>query len=236
MTTHCWTASHIDNPDRFDTLKSTIYSITSVATIDNHWLSITGDVDVKQLVTLYEGTGTQLHLFHQPVKMKQFDHLAYIAQNFTGDLSDMVYMCDDDDVFLNGFDIPSTIQTIQGIQYIPNDDAVVRATYTANVQELEAYIETYPDRFITESDFSGYAGRASIVLNYFKRRPTRHITLASLEDIEFMNYLDKFHQSIPSEPFIFHRINPDVVGAWKRDVVDEAQAIFQQSYDRFRRA
>ena len=100
MTTHCWTASHIDNPERFNTLKSTIESIIYIAGIRNHWLSISGEVDVSQLTALYEGTNTTLHLFIQPMKMKQFDHLEYIANQFTGERNDMIYFCDDDDVFL----------------------------------------------------------------------------------------------------------------------------------------
>lgn len=220
VTTHCWTASHISRPEQLKVLKYTIESIIQIAQIQHHWISISGDVDAKSLGELYRDTACVPHIFVQKDKMKQFDHLSFINGKFDGDPLDLVYFCDDDDVFLYKLDITEDVETVQGIQFVPDETACIDGSYDASPAELIAMINTWGTRWSVQSDFSGYAGRAVIVHEYFKSRVGVQLgSIASLEDIKFMKYLDTFRQLVPEYPLIFHRINCNAVGTWKENLV-----------------
>lgn len=169
--------------------------------------------------------------YHFDKGMTQFEHLQYlfdinenINSKYTLENNHYVLFMDDDDLLLRLPKRLSQHSIIVGMQYCPASSSSYDKTENMTREEILKIEPEYKDIWKVWDDFSGYMCKIKYIVNYFTR--LRHLALVnldkmkiekheksarcealfnSLEDIDFMDYLDKMNSYKP-EPFIFHRI------------------------------
>lgn len=233
--TYSWTASHVESNGRLETLGLMIDSVKSNGA-DHVWISLSYDPSFKlaviDFVKKYDVT-----FFLQDVKMKQFDHLAFLFGRFNGTDRDSIIFIDDDDLYLRP--IKWIDKTIIGLQYIPIETSDEDNTFAMSYKEILAIEPEWKDKWSKEIDFSGYQTQFSNVKTYFSKRVAKEIKplsdeykeleeklnkiMGNIEDIEFMKFLDSLPNTyLPSVPIVFHRIWEDVekgnVKTWALDI------------------
>lgn len=170
--------------------------------------------------------------YHVNREMTQFEHLQYLYDNnqlinnkYTYEINHYCLFIDDDDLLLR---IPDEIlyySILCGIAYCPSSSCNYDKTEKMTYNEILNIEDKYKDIWKLWNDFSGYLCQLRYLVNYFTRLrklkldEINKINLEnnkkykkclalfnSLEDIDFMNYLDNMNSFIKIKPFIFHRL------------------------------
>ena len=157
-------------------------------------------------------------------EMSQFEHLNYLYRNFMGTADDKIMFIDDDDILLRLPDEYLTHNIVQGYQYLPISTKDYDGTYEKNLEQIQETAKEFSDLWRKDLDFSGYMCRYHDLVEYFtvtriQRIKDFHLKVTdevnlkqllvahrSLEDTEFMNYLDSKKAQRPEIPFIFRRL------------------------------
>ena len=157
-------------------------------------------------------------------EMSQFEHLNYLYRNFSGKGDDKIMFIDDDDILLSLPEEYLTKDIVQGIQYIPISTTSLDKTYEKNLAQIKEVSSEFSSMWKIDCDFSGYMCRYQDLVEYFtkirvdRQKEIYHAEIdkvklcklinayKSLEDTEFMNYLDSKKTHCPEIPFIFRRL------------------------------
>jgi hypothetical protein len=183
-------------------------------------------------------------------ELSQFEHLNILYKNFSGKGNDKIMFIDDDDILLKLPEEYLTNDIVKGIQYIPINTSAEDLTYKKNVNEILETSEIFSSRWTIDTDFSGYMCRYQDLVEYFTmirlnrlkqfntnvpdRVKLQQIITAinSLEDIEFMNYLDDSGAIKTQQPFIFRRLwqaEDREIPTWKSKLQDAKSKFVQMS-------
>jgi hypothetical protein len=232
MNVHVWTASHVGNPIRIQTLRQTLESIALIVKPDHYWLSVSGSVakdDVQKILEIaFASCDTKTHLLYQPEPYKQFQHLraihdAVLLSQTPGE--DFIVFCDDDDLFLQWFEKKQLqdLDVLKSLQYIPCETDDVAQTENADVRVVLRLKEGRGSRWAADSDFSGYGAKLALVSAYFRKEQERKTcVIPSMEDLTFMDYLDNAKNvGKTEEPYMFRRIIENRGLSWKEQVSGE---------------
>jgi len=214
------TASHITSPKRFDYLCMCINSVKVVAPNAIHLISTYATCDI------WEKKGNNIDGVEVTIQnhvMTQFEHIRYLLCNNNFQLEDMIMFLDDDDLLL---DIPEEISKglpISSLQWLPlrhEDIDGSKEYYLADFRDNQHNLSQWDQ----VCDFSGYCLSYKDMLGY----STPANAIASMEDLELMNYIDKLPLMKKIEyPYIFHRCHNEMGegSKWMQDVTNELRTL-----------
>jgi len=167
-------------------------------------------------------------------EMTQFEHLDKLFRTYVGNKKSKIMFIDDDDILLSVPRDYKKYKIIAGKQYWPINTQEEDETYHKNFTEITKLLPEYESKWKKLTDFSGYMCRYKDLIKYFteirinelamiKRINNEKLikTFNSLEDIQFMKYLDMNDAHYFDEPFIFHRIwrtDDRPVQTWKKNM------------------
>lgn len=222
------TGSHISSMERFeDGLMLTVQNVASFyPKINHHYISLSIDDKLDSKIIERLKSYPHLTILHQSDKTLQFDHLEKIIKHREFKPDDLIMMLDDDDIIL---ELPEG-KLIKGVQYIPDNSSDQEATAFQKMVD-KTFEGEWISKSIVATDFSGYTAPYSIVKKYFDNRPFYDksiygIAMASMEDIDYMKFLDK-EGAIDHKPFIFHKLWAVGNSTWKNDVDNAFEKIIQ---------
>ena len=183
MSVTVWTASHIDVPDRWFTLKECVESVAKLNL--PHFVSLSSSIDLPD-----EIKSPLLTVIRHDEEKSQFGHLRFLDGTFSGSENDYILFMDDDDVLI---ELPKEITTRRSVQYIAHGNYI-------NTRQCQDFMP-YREGDMLSNDFSG----TITTVKYFRNVPPCPANI--LPDIFFMVSIGN---SFPDDhPYVFRRFwNP----------------------------
>ena len=192
------TASHLDC-----VVKEYVLSLTIESLLENDlnhiYVSISlGNYNANYLIEKYKKYNNVHIIVQKEKQVKQFEHFARLVKLIYDkyDKDTPILFCDDDDLLLN---VPNVKYT-RGYQYVPENTCGYDETYKMNQKQIKEICGKF--EWSKHIDFSGYICPLSDVCEYF----STHKRFGYLEDVIFMEYMDKKIPDNKIEPFVFHRL------------------------------
>ena len=227
-TMEVWTASHITNMKRLNTLKHTVQSakhtLSKLTDSFTHRVSISYSGLMSVNVSMFISTHDCVFYDQGTNQTSQFKHLQYIqtqANKANINPETMIIFLDDDDLFLSypltwdSYDVIVGYQELP-MKYVSPFMKLFADMYDYHGYELELMLLSQEENNVvyvkemirlklmlteTISDFSGYSARLRVINDVFEEVSKKHRTglLLNMVDLDIMNALDEYENKLDCE-------------------------------------
>lgn len=234
-----WTTAHISSGKHLKELGWTVESIKKTRPNVNKNIYISFFVtpesnisskDVISKIMGYESETCKILLIHSMKKLIQFEHLQSIFDTYKFDIDSPILFMDADDMLFNIPLIPS-----RGMLYLWEWESPDPGEITYDMlmklfeKEKRGLLEAPEGRPIwrIENDFSGYFVPYKWVAEYFTGKDhaeTAKSMVASIEDTQFMDFLDRKGAKLRQPPHAYYRLRHTHGVSWMSNIAERIRA------------